>query len=34
MFGFTKKQYPENFAFIILKILMLFIREVYIFLKK
>ena len=34
MFGFIKKQYPENFAFFLLRILKLFTREVCIFLKK
>ena len=29
-----KFQYPENFAFLILRILELFTRDVYIFLKK
>ena len=28
MFGFIKKQYPENFPFLILRILELFTREV------
>ena len=28
MFVFIKKQYPENFAFLILRILELFTREV------
>ena len=34
MFVFTYKQYPENFAFLILRILVLFTREVCKFLKK
>ena len=34
MFGFLLKQYPENFAFLILRILELFSHEVCIFLKK
>ena len=34
MFGFTKKQYPENFAFLILRIFKLFTRGVWTFLKK
>ena len=34
MFVFTKKQYPENFVFLILRILVLFTREVCKFLKK
>ena len=34
MFVFTKKQYPENFAFLILKILKLFACEVCKILKK
>ena len=33
MFGFKWKQYPENVAFSILRILELFTREVCIFLK-
>ena len=33
MFGFVEKQYPENFAFLILTVLELFTREVCIFLK-
>ena len=33
MFVFILKQYPENFAFSILRILQLFAREVCIFLK-
>ena len=34
MFVFIQKQYPENFAFLILRILELFTRKVYEFLKK
>ena len=34
MFEFIQKQYPENFAFLILRILELFIREVFKFFKK
>ena len=34
MFVFIRKQYPENFAFLILRILELFAREVCKFLKK
>ena len=34
MFVFIQKQYPENFAFLILKILELIAREVCKFLKK
>ena len=34
MFTFIEKQYPENFAFLILEILELFAREVCKFLKK
>ena len=34
MFVFIKKQYPENFTFLILRILELFAREVCKFLKK
>ena len=34
MFVFIKKQHPENFAFLILKILELFACEVCKFLKK
>ena len=34
MFVFIEKQYPEDFAFLILKILELFTREVCEFLKK
>ena len=34
MFVFIWKQYPENFAFLILRIIELFAREVCIFLKK
>ena len=34
MFVFTYKQYPENFGFLILRILVLFTREVCKFLKK
>ena len=34
MFVFILKPYPENFAFLILRILELFIREVCKFLKK
>ena len=34
IFVFISKQYPENFAFLILRVLELFIREVGIFLKK
>ena len=34
MFVFIQKQYPENFAFLILRILELFAREVCKFLKK
>ena len=34
MFGFIWKQYPENFTFLILKIIELFAREVCKFLKK
>ena len=34
MFVFIQRQYPENFAFLILTILVLFPREVYKFLKK
>ena len=34
MFGFIQKQYSENFAFLILTILELFIREVCVFLNK
>ena len=34
MFVFKQKQYPENFAFVILRILELFTREVCSFLKK
>ena len=34
MVGTIQKQYPENFAFFNLRILELFTREVYIFLKK
>ena len=34
MFEFISKQYPENFAFLILRALELFTREVGIFLKK
>ena len=34
MFVFIQKQYPENFAFLILRILKLFTREVCKFLKK
>ena len=31
MFGFISKQYPEDFAFLILRVLELFTRETYIF---
>ena len=34
MFVFIQKQYPENVAFLILKVLKLFTREVCKFLKK
>ena len=34
MFVFIQKQYPENFDFLILKILELFDRKVCIFIKK
>ena len=34
MFAFIKKQYHNNFAFLILRILALFAREVCNFLKK
>ena len=34
MFVFMQKQYPENFAFLTLRILELFSREVCKFLKK
>ena len=34
MFSFIWKQYPENFAFLILRILKLFSRKVCIFLRK
>ena len=34
MFVFKQKQYPENFAFLIITILELFAREVCKFLKK
>ena len=34
MFGFKYKQHPEDFAFLILKILKIFIREVRFFFKK
>ena len=34
MFVFMQKQYPENFAFLIVRILELFAREVGKFLKK
>ena len=34
MFVFISKQYPENLAFLILRILALFSREVRAFLKK
>ena len=34
MFAFIQKQYPENFAFLVLRILELFYREVYKFVKK
>ena len=34
MIVFIKKQYPENFAFLILKILELFAREFCKFIKK
>ena len=34
MFVFVQKQYPENLAFLILRILELFTREVFKFLKK
>ena len=34
MFVFLWKQYPENFALLILRILELFAREVWKFLKK
>ena len=34
MFAFIQKQYPENFEFLILRILELFSREVCKFLKK
>ena len=34
IFVFISKQYPENFAFLILRVLELFTREVGIFLKK
>ena len=34
MFVFLQKQYPENFAFLILRINELFTRKVCIFLKK
>ena len=34
MLVFMQKQYPENFAFLILRILKLFAREVCKFLKK
>ena len=34
MFVFIWKQYPENFAFLILRILALFTREIGKFLKK
>ena len=34
MFVFMKKQYPEDFAFLILRILELFAREACKFLKK
>ena len=34
MFMFIQKQYPENFAFLILRILELFAREVCKFFKK
>ena len=33
-FVFIQKQYPANLAFLILRILVLFMREVYKFLKK
>ena len=33
MFVFIQKEYPENFAFLILRILELFLREVCEFLK-
>ena len=32
--GFIQKQYPENFAFLVLQILKLFSRKVCIFLRK
>ena len=34
MFVFLEKQYPENFAFLIQRILQLLVRKVYKFLKK
>ena len=34
MFVFIEKQYPENFAFLILRILQVFAREACKFLKK
>ena len=34
MFGYIQKQYPENFAFLLLRILELFTREVCKFIKK
>ena len=34
MFVFVQKQYPENLAFLILRILELFTREICKFLKK
>ena len=34
VFVFIQKQYPENFAFLILTILELFARDVWKFLKK
>ena len=34
MLGFIQKQYPENFAFLNIIIIELFISEVYIFVKK
>ena len=34
MFVFIQKQYPENFAFLVLRILELFYREVCKFVKK
>ena len=34
MFGFVQKQYPENFAFLILRIADLFTRKFFLFLKR